>query len=653
MEELIKLDAYPIRGLVRRLLQDKTTRKNIMFASDSYTDYGAGYRDNSQMTEGVLLGFDSCDIQPRVYKAAAEQTERTRKRAEVFTPAWIVNQMNNHCDAEWFGHPDVFNKQDGQSWEINTEPILFPEGKDWKQYVDSRRLEITCGEAPYIVSRYDTSTGEIIPIGQRIGILDRKLRIVNENAADEAEWFKWAFRAFQSVYGYEYQGDNLLIARINLLYTLADYIEAKWHRQATQKELEKFLNVICWNLWQMDGLNDTLPYGIPSDEVVQMSLFDDGEETADDEIVYCKIYDWRKDISKLFKGLKKRGKGMKFDFVIGNPPYQDNTLGDNATYAPPIYHMFMEASYTVADRVELIHPARFLFNAGSTPKDWNKKMLNDEHFKVLFYEQDSSKVFSNTDIKGGVVVSYRDNTQDYGAIETFTPFLELNSILKKILKATDFKSMSEIVITRTAYRLTDKMHADHPEAMSQLSKGHAYDMSTNIFDRLPQIFYDEKPNDGQEYIQILGRENNSRVYKYIRKDYVNNVKNLYNFKVFMPKAMGSGAFGEVFSNLLIGSPAKGNTETFISIGIFDSEICAENTRKYISTKFARSLLGILKTTQDITPEKFKFVPLQDFTPTSDINWSKSIAEIDQQLYKKYGLTPDEIKFIETHVKEME
>ena len=653
MEELIKLDAYPIRGLVRRLLQDKTTRKNIMFASDSYTDYGAGYRDNSQMTEGVLLGFDSCDIQPRVYKAAAEQTERTRKRAEVFTPAWIVNQMNNHCDAEWFGHPDVFNKQDGQSWEINTEPILFPEGKDWKQYVDSRRLEITCGEAPYIASRYDAATGEIIPLERRIGILDRKLRIVNENATDEDEWFKWAFRAFQSVYGYEYQGDNLLIARMNLLYTLADYIEAKWHRQATQKELEKFLNVICWNLWQMDGLNDTPPYGIPSDEVVQMSLFDDGEETADDEIVYCKIYDWRKDISKLFKGLKKRGKGMKFDFVIGNPPYQDNTLGDNATYAPPIYHMFMEASYTVADRVELIHPARFLFNAGSTPKDWNKKMLNDEHFKVLFYEQDSSKVFSNTDIKGGVVVSYRDNTQDYGAIETFTPFLELNSILKKILKATDFKSMSEIVITRTAYRLTDKMHADHPEAMSQLSKGHAYDMSTNIFDRLPQIFYDEKPNDGQEYIQILGREKNSRVYKYIRKDYVNNVKNLYNFKVFMPKAMGSGAFGEVFSNLLIGSPAKGNTETFISIGIFDSEICAENTRKYISTKFARSLLGILKTTQDITPEKFKFVPLQDFTPTSDINWSKSIAEIDQQLYKKYGLTPDEIKFIETHVKEME
>lgn len=177
-------------------------------------------------------------------------------------------------------------------------------------------------------------------------------------------------------------------------------------------------------------------------------------------------------------------------------------------------------------------------------------------------------------------------------------------------------------------------------------------MSTNIFDRLPQVFYSEKPDDEYDYIRILSRENNSRVYKYIRKDYVNNVKNLYNYKVFMPKAMGSGAFGEIFSNLMIGLPAAGNTETFISIGIFDSEKCAENTRKYISTKFARSLLGILKTTQDITPEKWKYVPLQDFTENSDIDWSQSIPEIDNQLYKKYELTQEEIEFIETHVKEM-
>lgn len=408
MEELIKLDAYPIRGLVRRLLQDKTTRKNIMFASDSYTDYGAGYRDNSQMTEGVLLGFDSCDIQPRVYKAAAEQTERTRKRAEVFTPAWLVNQMNNHCDEEWFGRPDVFNHQEGQVWTVSTEPVTFPEGKDWMQYVDSRRLEITCGEAPYIVSRYDTSTGEIIPIERRIGILDRKLRVVNENAADEAEWLKWAFRAFQSVYGYEYQGDNLLIARMNLLYTLADYIEAKWDRRATQKELAKFLNVICWNFWQMDGMNDTLPYGIPHDDNVQLSLFGN-EEPIEDKTVYCKIYDWRADNSKLFKSLKKRGKGMKFDYVIGNPPYQDQSNG-NKKADESVYNYFMEAAYRISDKVELITPARFLFNNGNTPTQWNEKMLSDNHFKVLTYERDSSEIFPNIEIKGGVSIHYRDAT---------------------------------------------------------------------------------------------------------------------------------------------------------------------------------------------------------------------------------------------------
>lgn len=527
MEELIKLDAYPIRGLVGRLLQDKTTRKNIMFASDSYADYGAGYRDDSQMTEGVLLGFDSCDIQPRVYKAAAEQTERTRKRAEVFTPAWIVNQMNNHCDAEWFGRPDVFNRQDGQSWTVSTVPVTFPEGKNWKQYVDSRRLEITCGEAPYIVSRYDTSTGEIIPIERRIGILDRKLRVINENAADEAEWFKWALRAFQSVYGYEYQGDNLFIARLNLLYTLADYIEAKWQRQATKKELEKFLNVICWNIWQMDGMNDTPPYGIPSDEVVQMSLFEDDEPTEEDEIVYCKIYDWRADISKLFKGLKKRGKGMKFDFVIGNPPYQDNVVdSDNKTFMPAVYNLFMDASYSVADKVCLIHPARFLFNAGQTPKAWNEKMLNDEHFKILYYEPDGSKVFANTEIKGGVVISYRDSTFSFGAIKIFTKFPELNSILRKIGEPEN--NLSSIMINQNKFDL-DTLYMDHPEFQTVIgSGGRDKRFRNNIFDKIA-LFTEEPVNDTD--IAIIGVIKNKRTWRYFPEKYMDKTHgNLYLWK---------------------------------------------------------------------------------------------------------------------------
>ena len=150
----------------------------------------------------------------------------------------------------------------------------------------------------------------------------------------------------------------------------------------------------------------------------------------------------------------------------------------------------------------------------------------------------------------------------------------------------------------------------------QLSNGHAYDMSTNIFERLPQIFYDEKPQDGAEYIQILGRENNERVYKYVRRDYINTVSNLDKYKIFLPKANGVGALGEILSMPILSDPMIGATE-------------------------------------DITPEKWKCVPLQDFTHSSDIDWSTSIAEIDKQLYKKYNLSNEEIDFIETKVKEME
>ncbi len=344
---------------------------------------------------------------------------------------------------------------------------------------------------------------------------------------------------------------------------------------------------------------------------------------------------------------------MKFDFVIGNPPYQDETLGDNKGFAPPVYHKFLEEAYKIANTVEMIHPARFLFNAGSTPKQWNEQMLQDPHLKVLYFEQDSSKVFSNTDIKGGVVITHHDNVKDYGAIGIFTAYAELNAILKKVKSKDDFLEFSNIVITRTAYRLTNKMHDEHPEALGQLSDGHAYDMSTNIFERLPQIFYDENPQAGAEYIQILGRKNNERVYKYVRRDYINTVSNLDKYKIFLPKANGIGALGEVLSAPVLCGPMIGATETFLSIGAFEQKDEAEAALKYIKTKFARVLLGIKKTTQDITPEKWKCVPLQDFTHSSDIDWSVSIAEIDKQLYKKYNLSNDEIEFIETNVKEME
>ncbi len=344
---------------------------------------------------------------------------------------------------------------------------------------------------------------------------------------------------------------------------------------------------------------------------------------------------------------------MKFDFCIGNPPYQDNTLGDNDTYAPPVYNKFMDAAYDVADKVELIHPARFLFNAGSTPKAWNKKMLQDEHFKIIQYEEDCSKIFSNTDIKGGIAISYRDGTRDFGAIDVFTPFEQMNQILKKVKNDKKFTPISTIIISSYAYHFTEELYKDYPECKGKLSDGHDYDLKSNVFYKMPEPFFEKKPSDREKYLKILGRENNERTYRYIKAKYLrDDVKNLHYYKAFMPGATGTGEFGQVVTPPIVGEPDTGATETFLSIGTLDSEIEAENVIKYVKTKFARAMYGILKKTQANTPEKWLFVPIQDFSPQSDIDWNKSIQQIDQQLYKKYGLTKKEISFIETHVKEM-
>ena len=211
------------------------------------------------MTKKMLLDGD-VDIRPRVTKSTEEQTMRTRKKAEVFTPAWLCNKMNNHCDAEWFGRESVFNIEEERSWNPTVDKIEFPPGRSWEDYVYSKRLEITCGEAPYLVSRYDASSGEIIPVHKRIGILDRKLRIVNENVKNRELCNTWVLRAFESVYGYEYQGDNLLLARINLLETFCEYTRDRWNEEPSDLALKRLANIISWNLWQMDGICGTVPY---------------------------------------------------------------------------------------------------------------------------------------------------------------------------------------------------------------------------------------------------------------------------------------------------------------------------------------------------------------------------------------------------------
>lgn len=345
---------------------------------------------------------------------------------------------------------------------------------------------------------------------------------------------------------------------------------------------------------------------------------------------------------------------VKFDVVIGNPPYQNEGIGVVAR-DEPIYHKFMDLSYSVADKAVLITPARFLFNAGQTPKAWNKQMLEDEHLKVLYYEQDSSKVFPNTDIKGGIVVTYRDNSSNFGAIETFTSFEELNSILHKVT-LEKFTSLNSILYGKSSYKFTSELYIKHPELKGRVSQNEEKSIGSNIFEKLPEIFSNSK---GNNLIGIYGRENNNRVMKWVDKSFVQSHPNLNKFKVLIPASNGSGAIGEVLSTPLIGEPLIGEpligyTQTFISFGAFDNKEEAENLLKYVKTKFMRVMLGTMKVTQhNQSKEVWKNVPMQNFTSTSDIDWSQSIAEVDQQLYKKYGLSEEEIQFIESKVKEME
>lgn len=679
-----------VPGLLEILLKDMTTGKNILWGTDDYLAMGENYAHNREMKAEQITGENGDIIKPRIAKSKEIQQGRVRNKGEVFTAAWVCNYQNNAID-----EGIVFNETgDDVSWKAVSTKINFHETdkkhpNKWKEYVSRKRLEITCGEAPYLVSRYDMATGEMIAVTERIGLLDRKMRVVNEHVRKENTWYTWAKRALQSVYGYEWQGDNVLLARENLLFSMADYYEKKFKNSMPEKYFKEFAKIIVWNIWQMDGLKYVVPETCHEEKIKvktkekQLALFRSEKATdlyrkqvmpcqgcvqgdiSGHNGIYAKIKNWRTRCVFRFVELAERnemldmaennkaGNDFRFDVVIGNPPYQDEATGEQKTFYASIYNSFMDEAYKIADKVELIHPGRFLFKAGNTPKAWNEKMLADEHFKVLRYEQDSKVFFQGIDIKGGIAISYRDRNANYGAIDTFTSYDELNSIHHKVvMENPDFKPFSDLIYGRNIYRFTPKMHKDNPQAAGKLSKGHANDLSANIFDRLPEIFFAEEPEDGMDYIRIYGRQNNTRVYKYVRRDYITQEENLDKYKVIVPKANGSGAIGEVLSTPVIGTPVIGTTETFITIGAFDTYEEADCVYKYIKTKFCRTMLGILKITQDNTAKKWAKVPMQDFTDASDIDWSKSIHEIDLQLYKKYGLTAQEVEFIESKVKEM-
>lgn len=305
--------------LLEILLIDHTTKKNLIWATDNYAYRGPGYKSSDNISVYAIIKRNGSIIKPRVEKSKKEQADRVKSKAEVFTASWICNAQNNLIDNAWFGYENVFNTETEKGWIVNPSKITFPNGKTWQDYVKDNRLEITCGEAPYLVSRYDTASGEEIPLSNRIGLLDRKLRVVSENVDNEPEWFEWTKSAFKSVYGFDWQGDNVLLARENLLRTFIDYYIAKFDNFPIIEHLLEIAEIVSWNIWQMDGLKYVIPNSCKIIDETVYTLF--GEEhhkkicegcktnnPRKHNGIYCKIKDWQTGKTIKFISLLKGGR---------------------------------------------------------------------------------------------------------------------------------------------------------------------------------------------------------------------------------------------------------------------------------------------------------------------------------------------------------
>lgn len=338
---------------------------------------------------------------------------------------------------------------------------------------------------------------------------------------------------------------------------------------------------------------------------------------------------------------------IDFNAVVGNPPYM---LKQAETSDDPIYHYFMDLGFALSNLATFITPGRFLFRAGKTPEAWNEKILNDDHFKVVWYESDTEKIFPNVEIKGGVTVTMRDANKIYGRIVTYTVHDELNEILKKVVSHNDFTTIMDIIYHQNKFNL-NSLYERYPNCRELVgSNGKEKRFTTSILSQLP-VFREVGNIDND--IKVLGIIDNNRVIRYIEKDLIEDHDNIFKYKVFVAYSNGSGKFGEILSTPIVAIPGDGHTQSFISFGAFDSKKEAESALKYIKTKFARTMLAVLKVTQHNGKDAWEYVPNQNFSDNSDIDWNKSIKEIDTQLYSKYGLTSKEIKFIENNVTAMD
>ena len=627
MSKLINIDEYPVNLVLDTLLLDYTTGENIIFATDGHATDSPSMSERDRMTLELLLGFSGV-IQPRVNKNVASQAERTRKKAEVFTPTWIIRKMVDCIDDN------------------------FSFSGDWQSYVDARCLEITCGEAPFLANRYDAATGEEIVITERTGILDRKLRLLGENTArNRGKWFEGAKRALQSVYGYEFQGDSLLIARINLLVTFVDYMEYYCGVTSTQEQLMEVAEIIARNLWQMDGLTGAIPYATPTEAQLSFSFSGDCETSSD-----CKIWEWDIGREYLWRDVEG-GQGMKFDFVIGNPPYQEETEKLSETNgqlrSKSIFHYFqIEADKISNDGSILIYPAgRWIQRSGKGMSNFGLEQINDKRMKSIYFYPNSKEVFKDAAIADGIsIVVKKQKKKSTGFNYIFCEngneiAVKLDNPGENIIPLNP----NDIFIVKKIERIVYKYDFDymHDRIQSQklfgiesefVQKNHAkvreYICDNDVdFTREIKLYANDK----------AGKSGRTKWFVANRDVIEVNASYIPKWKVVVSSANAGGQKRDNQLEIIDNHSAFGRSR--VALSLFDTEEEAHNFYKYVKTYLIR--YAFLMTDEALTSLGKKVPDIGDYTSQNAIiDFSK---ELDKQLFDLFCLSDEEIAYIKNRV----
>lgn len=640
------------KGLLSKLLVDKTTKGTIIWGTDAYKDMGEGYQKDQEMQAELMTGVCSSVIKTRARKDMEQQQVRTKKHAEVFSPMWLCKKMVSDADALWFGGKDAF---------LEEGDVVFPKDKTWQNYVDEKRMEITCGEAPFLVQRYDATTGEGIVLSERHGLLDRKLRVVGENCHSEEEWKKWALRAFQATYGYDYQGDNLLIARVNLLMTYEEYLEERWRRKPTMNEYRSMANVIVWNLWQMDGLTGNIPF-CPANDHEQISLFDlfaDPAPATPKKETACRIYDWRKGKSIDYASISKGERGMKFDFIIGNPPYQEETTEcksekNGQKPSKNIFHLFqMDVDKIVSNTSVLIYPgARWMHRSGKGMAKFGLEQINATSLQRIDFYPDSKDVFpSPIAIADGVTIVMKNHLKKSPGFEYVyhangqettvlldNPGEELMPLnpddFSIVNKAERFVNLNNLhclnltILSRSLFGIESEFVESNPDKVRIYTSDDEMDFSHEV-----KLFTNDK----------AGKTGHAKWYVTDRKNIPVNEKYIDEWQVVVSSANAGGKKRDNQIAIIDNHSAFGRAR--VALGSFKTEEEAKNFYNYAQSYIVKFLF--LMTDEALTSLGKRVPDLGDYTSSNKfINFS---ASIDNQLFELMDLDEEEIAQIKDKV----